>query len=283
VDVVEVYPDTNAFSYFVKRADWPDDLLAAARAHLTSAVRAGRLRVVGSQFHLEEFSGIGNVDLYRRVTAFFWDVVGPFLLRATTDLVEAESQVRRPLDGDERFDTWTHVHRIRAAMRDSGFARQIADEVRQGVVRSRAALTERRERVSARLQAEYAGRSATEVTTQWWARADAQIDDWTNDYLRAEAERLGFDGSIPPPSSIPTARNLHAYSMARIFLNVGLNRRIGDGDVYDAYHYASGAYTDIIITDDSGFRETCASIPNAVRTATFEAFLSDHLGITRQQ
>jgi hypothetical protein len=280
--LVEVYPDTNAFSYFVQRQGWPDDILATARATLVSAVRTGELRVIGSQFHLEELSGIHDVALYRRVTDFFWDVVGPFLLRPTTDLVEGEARVRRRLDGNERFDSWTRVHQIRAAMRQPEFAREIADAVHQMVVRTRTDSTESREQYRARLAADYDSRTPAEVIALWWANANAQIDDWTSDYLRVEADRLRFENDgILTPSSIPTARNLHAYLMARVFLNVGLNRRIGDGDIYDAHHYASGAYTDVVVTADAGLRETCGVIPNAVRTIDFEAFLQEHLGITR--
>jgi hypothetical protein len=60
-----------------------------------------------------------------------------------------------------------------------------------------------------------------------------------------------------------------------------INRRIGDGDVYDAHHYASGSYTDVIITNDRGFIETCSAIPGAVRTMTFEDFLASYLEVTK--
>lgn len=116
------------------------------------------------------------------------------------------------------------------------------------------------------------------MTQRWWANADAEIDDWTTDYLSREGSRLRFAADdLPSPRSIPTARRLHAYMMARIFLNVGLNRRIGDGDIHDAHHYAAGAYTDVIITDDGGFRETCAIIPNGIRTISFEDFVRNDL------
>jgi hypothetical protein len=51
--------------------------------------------------------------------------------------------------------------------------------------------------------------------------------------------------------------------------------------VYDAHHYASGSDTDVIITNDRGFIETCSAIPGAVRTMTFEDFLASYLEVTK--
>ena len=49
--------------------------------------------------------------------------------------------------------------------------------------------------------------------------------------------------SWPKPRDLQTAWAMHAYQMARIVMNVGLERKIGDGDIHDAHHFASAWYT----------------------------------------
>ena len=67
--------------------------------------------------------------------------------------------------------------------------------------------------------------------------------------------------------------------MARIVLAVGDGRRIGDGDSYDGHHYASARYANVLVTDDGGFRDTCALIGTPEPTVvTFEAFIAAEFG-----
>src|SRR5438876_1228131 len=114
--MTEVYPDTNAFSYFMRHGAWPEPILAEACEGLRAAVHSEQIRVVASQYHLEELARITytDSDFYRRVSAFFWSVVGPFVLLPTDQLIEREAAEKRRLEGNERFSTWSVVHRVRA-------------------------------------------------------------------------------------------------------------------------------------------------------------------------
>lgn len=71
-----------------------------------------------------------------------------------------------------------------------------------------------------------------------------------------------------------------AFQLARIALTVGDNRRIRGADLWDAIHYADAVYADLMVTDDKGFRETCAAVPRCpFDIETFEEFVTERLGV----
>ncbi len=69
---------------------------------------------------------------------------------------------------------------------------------------------------------------------------------------------------------------IHAYHMAKIVINVGLNRRISEGDAHDAHHYAAACYADALVTQDAALKDTLNFIPNpSVGLLSFEEFAQE--------
>jgi hypothetical protein len=143
----------------------------------------------------------------------------------------------------------------------TGLANDVKTFVDEGVNGLRA----RKETLTIRLQAQFAGMTPQEITREWWTMAPNNIDSWVKDYMRSSKEHLALgddETQWPRARSQQTAWSMHAYSMARVFMNVGLNRRIGDGDVHDSHHFAAACYAQTFVTHDGVFRETLAQVPN---------------------
>jgi hypothetical protein len=275
MSALEVYLDTNTVTYLFRKPGFSPDELKGFRESLVRSIRDDRLLVIGSQRHLEELARITykEPDFYREVHAFFCDVVGPFLLLPTDELIRLEVQLGRGLIGNERFDLWTRCQQLKRATRDIQFAKDLGDEVYGQTKQSKLDGEARRQEFRTRLAAEFKDVSPADASRRWWATAEGQIDDWMTDYMTKSQQLLELPkgrSQWPPVRALQTAWNIHAFLMARIFLNVGLNRRIGDGDLYDAHHYASACYSQLLVTDDGAFRETCDLIPN--RSLSLEGF-----------
>ena len=157
--MTEVYLDTNTFNYFIRDDKWPDATLAQGRARLRDAVRAGRLRCVGSEYHLEELARITfkEPDHYLSVAALFWDVVGPYILRPTNELIEREALLRGRAEGNDRFAYWTIVQTLRSTMRRLDFAQEVGEAVYERMRQSRVTWSARRQAATAALAAQAPG------------------------------------------------------------------------------------------------------------------------------
>jgi hypothetical protein len=252
------------------------------RAAIADAFRDDRIVICGSQFHLEEASRIPDEGARRRFITGFWDLVKWNLLLPTYDLVKLEAKLGRPLEANEPYEEFHYRQRVRRGLRDQTNVGGIASAVLQHVDRSRTSTEARRTRALQTLQARYANRTPAEVTRAWWQEADAQIEDWMNDYIGSSKEHLGLsdDASTwPKPRDLQTAWAIHAYQMARIVMNVGLQERIGDGDAHDAHHFASAWYTDVFVTEDQALRRTINIIPNTPITVLSLNEFATQLGV----
>ena len=280
---IEVYFDTNAITYFFRWQGFSSEELNTSRVSLGRAVRDGRIRVLGSQYLLEELARVTYTepDFYRELHEFFWNVVGPFVLLPSQEAVIAEARLGRPLDANERFDLWTAIQQVKRVTRDIQFAKTLGDVVYKKVKQSKLDSEARRQQIVTKLTAQFKNQSVAEATRTWWDIAEAQIQNWVADYLRNSREFLGLpDDSAAWPSErdLRTAWQMHAFMMARIVLTVGLRRRIAEGDDYDAHHFASACYGQLLVTDDGAFRETCDLVPNRVLTLErFDEFVKNRL------
>lgn len=274
-----VYFDHNCLAYLLGQpvlngAGWTDTGTTALRAELRHAVAGGQIVVLGSEFHLEEASRIPDDAARRRFLDFFWDTVKWWLLMPTRDLTRAEAAVRRPLEGNEPFEDYCRRRLLRHL---SLTRRSIGPETEAWVARQRAATLERKERLEGRLIEAFADRAPEESTRRWWNGGEtAMIRDWVHDYIASNTEHLGLGPDArtwPRPEELQTAWAMTAYLLARVYLNVGLKRRIGDGDAHDAHHYASACYGDVLVTEDAAFRETIAEVPeNPITVLAFGDF-----------
>ncbi len=112
-----------------------------------------------------------------------------------------------------------------------------------------------------------------EVTRAWGKQEmRAQIDQWARDTLA----QMVADEKLPPeaadlePLAVPTLRSMTAYFMARIVQNVGHRARIRGSDLFDHYHYSSGVYADLIVSDDGDFTRTVKVIDDKFPIQTFD-------------
>jgi hypothetical protein len=92
----------------------------------------------------------------------------------------------------------------------------------------------------------------------------AIIDDWAADVVAAGEER-GLP-VLPPDevslSTVPSAWLMCGVTIARAVRVVRENRKVKDSDNHDRHHAAACAYFDVLVTDDSEFRETLALVPD---------------------
>lgn len=276
------YLDSQCIAYLlgqpVFNQGWTKAGTAKLRSAVVDAIRREELVVLGSQFHLEEASRIPDNDGARkRFLKFFWDTVRWALLLPTYDLAREEAMVRRPLEGNEPFEEFKYRHRLkRASLSKPQEFTQLAAKVEAFVDKNAAGAKARKEAVTKKIEALAVDQNAAEVTREWWKNADANIDDWVATNMERMKAEYGFDDdrtTWPAPRDLQTNWSIYAYQMARIYLNVGLDRKIGDGDLHDAHHYASACYGDVFVTEDGPFQETMKVIPrNPVTALSFRDF-----------
>jgi len=276
-----IYLDSNCLAYLTGQQvfdskGWSktgtENLLRA----VNGALIADRIVLYGSHFHLEEASRIHDVAARRTFVDSFWNLVKWNMLMASYDMALKEAELHRPLEGAEPFEEFWRRQALRKASRDAAEFNEIAQKVTQFVDTSVASSKARRDTVIARLTAEYAHLTPGQVTQRWWKEADAKIENWVGDYIEKSKEHLGLSedrATWPTPRDLPTAWAIHAYQMARAVMNVGLAKKIGDGDAHDTYHYASACYADVFVTEDGAFKDTLAIIPNnPITVLSFQEF-----------
>ena len=176
-----------------------------------------------------------------------------------------------------RFEEFNYRHRLKSAslVNPQAFT-QLAAKVEAFVDKNVAGAKARKEVVTKKIESLATSQNAAKITREWWENADANIDDWVTTNMERMKAEYGFDDdrtTWPAPQDLQTNWAIYAYQMARIYLNVGLDRKIGDGDTHDAHHYASACYGDVFVTEDGPFRETMKAIPrNPVTTLSFKEF-----------
>lgn len=258
--MTEVFFDTNAICGLL-REDY-----AERRVRLGHAVSSGSLRVLGSLDVLEEIARIANnaPEYYKRVVSFFWDVTGPFILFPTAKRILLELQFGGALEANDRFLPWTFCQDLKRQLADPAFAAELGHAVYEKVTKARDSEARRRQSVLDAIRVGLDGVKPSQLSSGYWAESAVRVDDWMGDYIRNNRELLGLDddpGSWPGPRSLPTAWRMHAYMLTRMVLTVGLGRKIGTGDSYDAHHYASASYADVFVSDDGPLHETISRAP----------------------
>ena len=285
-DRMDVYLDTNAVGYFDEHPAWSPERLVAARDRFREHVQSGHMSVFMSYPLLEEVLGLldFNAEKYFRVMAFLQDVSQFNLLRSTDELGRAEATVGSLRGGNDRLERFGTAVAVRRALR-TGRGLDNMPRLTQAAFRQfEVDENERRDTVRRRL-ADVNDERPIDGTRRWWKKAETEIDDWVSDHMVNNQTRLGLPDdrtSWPSPRALQSIWRYYAYRMARIFLNVGENRRVRGSDSYDAHHYAAASSMDILVSDDGDLRATCTVIPDQpFRLITFAEFVTDELGIAQ--
>jgi len=276
-----VYLDSQCMAYLLGQPvlvskGWTGASVSVLQDAVDRAIGDGSAVLYGSHFHLEEASRIPDDDARRRFIEFFWCKVKWNVLLPTQDLVIEEARCRRALEGNEAFEEFWRRQELRRVSKSKSDLDALAEGVEAFVEKSVADSAARRTSASQKLEATYANLTPAEVSKRWWKDADATIEDWVRDYIASSRKQLGLgddEAQWPKPSDMQTAWAMHAYMMARIVMNIGFNRKIGDGHAHDAHHYASACYADVFVTEDGAFRDTLNIIPNSpVTVLSFDEF-----------
>lgn len=278
--------DTNAAgSLYEPRQGRSPEELAVVRDLLADRVRNGSVQVVIAYRLLEEYAPVQRSDLarYTATLDYLQRLVGPHLLLPIDQLIEREARARRRLRYDECvFDRATREGLWRIArspealeatapeleeMKNDHAARMVRQRERANEIYVKRKLGDTIVKKGARIP------TLDEVTRAWGKQEmRTQIDVWTRDTLA----QMIADGKLPPeaadlePSAVPTLRAMNAYFMARIVQNVGHRARVRCSDLFDHYHYSSGVYADLIVSDDGDFTRTVKVIDNGFPIQTFE-------------
>lgn len=259
------YIDVNAMSHTLGGDSllpgWTQVGADALRASLAAAIRRGDIAVFGSHFHLEEASRIGDVEKRRRLFNFFWATTGWLLLMPTYKLVKDEVKSGGRLCAYDPFEAVMDRAVMKQRCKNDAKLDELGADVKAYAEKYKRDTEARRIAIATK----FSGMTPQEVVKQWWPIVSKDFSEWIQDYLENSKDHLGLSddrSSWPTPGSQQTAWAMHAYMMARIYMNVGLGRKIGDGDVYDAHHYAGACYADTFVTHDGPMRATLAEIPN---------------------
>jgi hypothetical protein len=278
-----VYLDSNCISYLLGQSvlggsTWTDKGTASLRTAVRRAISDDRITVCGSHFHLEEASRMSE-EARQRILDFYWELVRWHVLLPTHELSIEEAAAGRSLRANEPFETFERRQSLRRLSRDSSKLNAMAIDVKSWVDRHIEDAASMKQKLETRLAAEVSGMKPDEVTRRWWSGGGvAMIADWVRDYISYSKDhlKLGADpASWPEPRQMQTAWAMTSYLMARVYMNVGLGRKIGPGDAHDAHHYASACYADVLVTEDTAFNKTIAEIPDQPLTVlTFGDFAS---------
>jgi hypothetical protein len=275
---MRVYLDTNAASNLYSYDACPPARLQETRRALAGACESGAIKVIASDSLLDELTGLAAKDRrrYGRLLKFLLDVAGPHILLPHNDRMRAEIQRGGRLTGAGCFMPRGMRRAVRTHTMRYQFADTVAADVRQRVKKYEDDYKERREGLRKRI-----GDNWRRDMAAWWKGALPEIDQWTTDHLDGLREHLGIPthGALPDPRSVPTAWYMQAFSMARIALTVGEDRKINGSDLYDVQHYGHATYADLMVTDDAGFAATYEAIPDKpFKIETFAAFAA-RLGV----
>lgn len=231
--------------------------------------------MVGSLYHLEEMSRI-HPDARRKVVDCSWDVVKWNLLKPTEMLVPEEVRLKRPLQGNEPFLTFSEQQRVKRISGTATDATAIADIVATNSKASKSDMQRRRDMAEAEFAAKLPGKDIKKETEKWFDDVDAVVADWSNDYLSNHRTHLCLpdDTSLwPNPTTLPTLKAVITASLARIYLQNAHDSKILGSDTHDTHHYAAASYADILVTEDKRFRAVLDKVPNkAVQVMSFNEF-----------
>lgn len=270
--IMRVYLDTNAASYLYSYGACPPAHLREIRRALAAACESGAIEVIVSDSLLDELTGLAAMDRrrYARLLRFMLGVAGPHILLPHNDRMREEIQHGGRLAGDGCFMPTRMRRAVRVHTMRHTFADTVAADVRQRVKKYEDDYKERREGLRKKI-----GDNWRRDMAAWWKGALPEIDQWTTDHLDGLREHLGIpaDGALPKPRGVPTAWYMQAFSMARIALTVGEDRKINGSDLYDVQHYGHATYADLMVTNDAGFVATYEAIPDKpFKIETFAAF-----------
>ena len=283
-----IYLDSQCMAYLLGQPvlvskGWTGPGTKALREAVDRGIGDGTVVLYGSHFHLEEASRIPDDDERRHFMGFFWCKVKWNVLLPTHELALKEAQLRRALEAIEPFEEFWRRQELRRVSKSKADVDALAASVKAFVDRSVTDSAARRASATQKLEATYANLTPAEVSKRWWTDADTTIEDWVKDDLASSKEHLGLGDDMaewPKPRDLQTAWAIHAYMMARIVMNIGFNRKIGDGDAHDAHHYASACYADVFVTEDGALRDTVKIIPSSpVTVLSFDEFAAQ-FGIT---
>jgi hypothetical protein len=256
------YLDTNAINYLYLHPAYADQELALVRRKLMSR-HTGGFALATSPTVLQELVPLRFQDqrLFDRISSELPELVGPRVYDHTNHLVRAELRRCGRL-ADSEWHLTRHARRaVWSLFRRAEVARAVAAQTVRENEEFRRDEEDHRERV----RKLYEARRISRELRAWWSDAQSFVEDWVKGFIRG-AGRADLPRSVDPetiePTSIPSLWNFYAYRMARIYLNVGENRRIKSSDLLDAHHFVAASYAGRLVTDDRGLRETIESIPD---------------------
>jgi hypothetical protein len=267
--MIRAYLDANAWNYLVGN-EMPRDLVERIRG----ALGEGLLRMIGAFPVLEEIltTHPRNPSKSTAMRRLAFDLVGRFWIREIIERVAFEVEGGARLDETSLYLPRDDRRRFeRFSARDLETL-EIADQLHDLGETFKAQEEEARRRVAERLGVAAGSAETRAGFREWFEQVD--VREWCRDVLLPQqldiVQSRGLELDI---DTVPSLWLFVRFKMARIVLNVGEGRRIDASDLNDARHYASGAYFDVLVTDDRRFRETC----NLITETPFEIWSLEQL------
>ena len=231
------------------------------RGELRHAVRIEHPTIIGDVTILQEIIGAAQKrpEKYVSMYDFILQLVGSNWLLPLRERVKKEVMAGRPLQGQERVLPPSIVQQLYTPSPSSSGVLAVVENDFQRKKNFKQEQEAIREKLISRF-----GRGTLKANTKaWWAEAVLIIDDWVLSYFQQSQDILNLPqnrSKWPHPRSVPSAWHFYAYKLARIWMNLGNERRIEASDDDDARHYAAASYSNTMVTDDDAFRVTYTQI-----------------------
>lgn len=221
------------------------------------AARSGRVRVVASVDLIGEIVNAANwsTAFVDRVVSQVLDLAGPRVLQPLPDRIARELAQHGMLPTRKRYLSAPERQALRDALTHEPLLRAIADEARAMKEAFEEEENALRDLVLARLTEAGDGEPPKPATLRkWYATHDRE--EWVREILDGGQKRGLF--KVPDLASwdyrqVPSVYTFLAFRQARMVQTIGERRRIQGSDLDDAFHTASGAYFDVLVTDDKAF------------------------------
>ena len=285
---VRVFLDCNQWNYLVE----PDDSngLGLDEWDLRAAVSEGRIAVVGSVDLLQELISAvtANDAKSRRMCRLFFDLVGKRIVMQLSDRHIAEGAASGLLP-----DNSVYLNRdTRRALQKQALRRRnaidIANELYDDKKCYRVEQTAMRDEVLERLANASNDDEKLTISTDWY-RNELDLDREMRDVVLGGMFRGASGLTIANGTGFeqfPSAWTFLAASLAADVFRLAYNRKILPSDLADLHHAATGAYIDVLVTDDKRFRELLAllpaiAVPLVVDSPTFREMLTAGTGHVR--
>lgn len=275
-------PGTNLSPHENRRRD---TFAREARRLLKLRAAQHRIRLSATPILFQELArhSQSDPDRYLRIVEFARPLYGRRVFLDGPLLIAEEFRRAGPVPSPARYADREHITRFWIAATRPSFLAQVVPLARAEAHQYAKQHEALRDSVMPAIHGvkRRPNESLHQALWRWWS-ADGLtlVRDMAADSVRdLAADMAGSDY----PRSFPVERLTafwysFSYRLARVVLDIAEQRQIKPSDYADPLHYVTGAYSDVLVTDDVTLHDVHARQPwSTVRPLRLAAFMADYL------